>query len=258
MPGHCLEPEDLLALALDRMAPAEAAAARRHQSECVRCGTEVERLRIAVRAAPGLVDEPPDGPCLGPDVIAALADGALSGEPLQAALSHVARCSGCRREVAALSRLLDEPDVRGEVARVEVQGSPHRRRRIVVGALGLTAAAVLAVSVVSRRDVPVPAAHRDTDSAAGSRVTIVTPQGQVAAVTAFAWIPVPDADRYEVLLFEAGGTVVWEATTTEPQLVPPDSVRLEPGRSYYWRVRARVGHDQWAESPLHHFSVKAP
>lgn len=258
MPDNCLDSKALLAFATGRMAPEVAAAAERHLANCLTCRTEAEQLRAAVRAMPhALPDRAPPGPCLDEVAIAALADGALEGDPLKAALAHIESCWRCRREYEALARLIAEPEIRAEAEGREVPGLPARRWTRIAGGVGIAAAAVLMVTLVVPRLAPPTAVHRDSTITSGTLPLVLEPVGEVTSFTGFRWQPVADADRHEVVLYSEDGTVLWETTTTEDYAVPPDSVQLQPGRAYFWRVRARVGFDQWSESPLHRFTLRA-
>jgi anti-sigma factor RsiW len=257
MPHDCLDSKALLTFATGRMAPEVATATERHLANCPRCRAEAEQLRSVVRAVPdALPDKAPLGPCLDEVAIAALVDGALEGAALREGLAHIETCWRCRREYEALSRLLDEPEIRAQAEARKVSTVPARRWTRIAGGVGIAAAAVLVVTLVIPRLAPPTAVHRDSTITSGTLPRVLEPVGEVTSFTGFRWQPVADADRHEVVLYSEDGTVLWEATTTEDYVVPPDSVHLQPGNAYFWRVRARIGFDQWSESPLHRFTLR--
>ena len=69
------------------------------------------------------------------------------------------------------------------------------------------------------------------------------------------WHLLERADRYRGTLFDASGVVVWRTETGDTVAALPDSVRLEPGATYLWRVDARVDVDRWVQSEMLQFTV---
>ena len=66
------------------------------------------------------------------------------------------------------------------------------------------------------------------------------------------------ARRYEVSLFDADGVVLWEHVASDTFALLPDSVQLNAGASYFWRIRALTDFARWAESELTEFTVAVP
>ena len=60
---------------------------------------------------------------------------------------------------------------------------------------------------------------------------------------------------YRVVLFDAGGRVLYEAQVADTSAPLPDSVTLVPGRPYLWKVEARTGVARWSASDLVRFSI---
>jgi hypothetical protein len=54
----------------------------------------------------------------------------------------------------------------------------------------------------------------------------------------FRWMPLDGARVYQFELVDRAGRKLVATETAETRFAPPPSVRLEPGRTYYWAVRA--------------------
>ncbi len=195
----------------------------------------------------------PGPDCLDEDTLAALASGTLDGEPRTAALLHVATCPHCRAAVASLSQALADPAVARELTALE-RGRPFRILRIAVP---LTAAAILFLLVWpgGARNRQTPPTHRAPPNTAASGPTPTWPLGPVTGPRLLRWSAVFGTDRYRVTLFDARGSVLFEAQVPDTVASLPDSVVLTPGHSYLWKVEARTGWDRWSESALVEFSV---
>jgi len=50
--------------------------------------------------------------------------------------------------------------------------------------------------------------------------------------------------------------VLWRATTVDSLVSIPDSVVIEEGEVYLWRVEGRVGWDVWEASELTRFQLE--
>ena len=72
------------------------------------------------------------------------------------------------------------------------------------------------------------------------------------------WSPVAGADRYRVTVFDASGGAVYVAEVRDTLVAFPDSIVLQSGASYLWKVDARIGFDRWAGSELAEFKVVGP
>jgi hypothetical protein len=51
--------------------------------------------------------------------------------------------------------------------------------------------------------------------------------------------------------------VIWVEETTDSVALVPDSLGLQAGETYFWKVRARTGWDRWSESDLTEFRIVA-
>jgi hypothetical protein len=84
----------------------------------------------------------------------------------------------------------------------------------------------------------------------------LAPTGQVDGVTTFVWSSVPQTESYHIRLFDSQGTVLWETQTADTIGKLPRSVILRPGRSYFWKVVARIGFDRETASDLTEFVTR--
>src|SRR6267378_2137579 len=82
-----------------------------------------------------------------------------------------------------------------------------------------------------------------------------SPVGVVAQAETLWWTSVAGADRYRVTLFDGGGRVLFETQLADTLAVLPDSIVLDHGRPYLWKVDARTGWQRWAASGLVEFSI---
>ncbi|MHC4709245.1 MAG: anti-sigma factor family protein [Planctomycetota bacterium] len=201
--------------------------------------------------------------CLHELTVAEFVDGTVDPDHRAALLDHLASCARCRSELTALSRLMAEPAIRTELEQLRAATSQATRRRRLVRAAGVigatTAAAALALLLVrpSPQDVDpntIPN-HRATVLTLSAPPVAVAPVGLVEAPIQFVWTSVPRADRYELMLFDQTGSILWEAHTTDTVAVAPDTVILVPGASYFWKAEARIAFDRWTASDLVEFAV---
>ena len=160
---------------------------------------------------------------------------------------HLARCTECRDELVAVTEILQ----------------PEREpRRIPWRILAPVAAAAAAVTLVvagpwnvgSPDDAP---QHRDTPAFGSAVPTPVAPFGPVSEVEQLVWLGLDGADRYRLTLYDSEGQVLWKATTPDTVVQLPDSVVLNAGARYLWRLEARVGWDLWEASDLIDFRIES-
>jgi hypothetical protein len=74
-----------------------------------------------------------------------------------------------------------------------------------------------------------------------------------------SWPAVESAERYQILLYDAELTVIWEgplANSTSVVLSEPVRQQLRRGHRYYWRVIVISGIDR-RQSKLFQFSLSA-
>lgn len=192
----------------------------------------------------------PTPECLDDDTVAALAEGTLDAGARAAAVAHLATCSRCRSAVASVVRVLADRSVAREVQAVEGGG----RRRLYPIALSAAAAVLLVLAWPQPVDDGGTGHRAPTITAAAIPVGI-SPVGSVADADFLRWTTVTGADRYRVTLFEARGRVLYETYLVDTVVALPDSIVLEPGRPYLWKVEARTGFDRWSASRLVEFQV---
>jgi hypothetical protein len=99
--------------------------------------------------------------------------------------------------------------------------------------------------------------HRDAVLTGTLAPRTIMPSGQTGHRGSLVWTSVPLADLYEVTLFGAEGSVIWVEETTDSVALVPDSLGLQAGETYFWKVRARTGWDRWSESDLTEFRIVA-
>lgn len=263
MPDRCPRAADLLIYALGRQGQLLARGLEQHMEGCGRCRGEVDALRRATgnlrTQAVGRRRVPES--CLDQMEIAQLVDGAGDPERRAELLSHLAACVVCRGAVASVARFLTQPAARPEVAKVA--GSTWRSSKLALTGIGVAGAAAAAVVLFVasgqwKADEPRASSRREVTLTVSVAPEAVAPAGTVAAVTRFVWTSVPRADRYQLLVFDARGTVVWEAETRDTALAMPESIILGAASPYFWKVRARTGWDRWSESALVEFTFPAP
>jgi hypothetical protein len=181
---------------------------------------------------------------LTPEQTARYLDGVLTAEERVTVEEHLATCVECRDEVVALRPLVS---------------APSSRRRILRAGLALgSAAAAVVVLLVQPGQVPNPEPsqqHRDPSQGAATVLVPRTPSGPGSRPLMLVWSPLDLAKRYRVLVFDAEGTILYRVEATDSALRLPDSVRLSPGQSYFWKVEADTGFDRWVSSKLIEFSV---
>jgi hypothetical protein len=138
-----------------------------------------------------------------------------------------------------------------------LKARPHVARKILAPLVAAAAVAALLVPTVMTDGFrPEAVDHRDAAVEVPAAPTPLAPVGDVAEAGTFVWTRVPGADRYRVTLFNATGTVLWEATTVDSSASLPDPFVLEPGRTHLWKVEARVGWDVWESSGLIEFEPR--
>ncbi|MEO5826346.1 MAG: tetratricopeptide repeat protein, partial [Gemmatimonadales bacterium] len=191
------------------------------------------------------------GACLDDVTLAAVADGALRGTELTAAHAHLASCSYCRRQLAAVGVLMADPAVAATIPDAGSR-SPSARRLGRTAALVTAIAAALILVVLPARS-PDSTVHREPTLAASAAPIPIAPLGRVVTARTFTWSRVDEASSYRVTLFDSAGTVLFEAQVGDTTVGMPDSVRLDPRDAYRWQVEARTGWDRWSRSVLVEF-----
>jgi len=191
------------------------------------------------------------------------AAGGVGGLPSDEALVASYLAPG-PRDHRALRRLLDDPALRREVAAVARLTDPmeepetaawrrQRRPRYWVAAALVASAASLVGVVTLPHTSPAPA-HRATPIV-GAEIHVITPGGERSAPPEVEWEVVLSADLYELEVTAADGRPVFSAQTMHTTLRIPDGV-VEPGVTYFFRVRARLEVGRWITSDFREFAVR--
>ena len=196
--------------------------------------------------------------------LSSLVDGTVQPGPRAEMIDHLASCGSCRREVAALSRLCAEPEIRRELEQLRAPEPRTTRQRLarIGGVIGAaTAAAAVGLLLVPRFQAGDPTGasdHRGSVWTLSAPPLAIAPAGPVRESPRFVWTSVPRADRYELTLFDQTGVILWETRASDTLAALPDSVSLAPGTPYFWKVEAQQGFDRWSESDLVEFTLMAP
>lgn len=225
-----------------------------HVGACAICAEQIRQLRLLLRELRAVGHADLRGPtCLDEDRLAALAGGTLAPSLRGEALTHVATCGHCRSAVASLARAFADSAV--ATATSGAERAPGGRW-LRLGAPAAAAAVVLLTLVGQQVRESGPAtSHREPAVTAGEQPAAIAPLGAGDRPEVLRWAAVAEADRYRVTLFREDGTVLYEAEASDTVTLLPDTVPLDRGASYLWRVEARTGWNRWTSSPLFRFSV---
>ena len=167
----------------------------------------------------------------------------LEGETLRRVELHLARCATCRQEVIDAKEILRTPR--------------QLRWQVLAPVAAAAAVALLFISWPQNNGLPTgQPVHREAPTELGLAPVPVSPVGPSGEVGALVWTRVSGADRYRLTLYDAEGSVIWRATTADSLISLPDSVAIQVGRPYLWKVEARVGWDVWEPSDLAEFRVE--
>ena len=178
---------------------------------------------------------------LTPEQTAGYLDRVLTREDRALVEAHLATCADCRDEVVAL--------------RPFTEVNSTRRRLWTAGlALGAAAAAVILV-VVPSSSGPEPSLHRDSAVDSAPVVQPRVPEGPGPRPGVLAWSRLAQASRYRATVFDEEGSILFRAEVPDSMLQLPDSLRLVPGKPYFWKVEADIGWDRWVSSRLVEFTV---
>jgi len=276
----CPARNELLQLALEGASAVARPADAAHVQRCSACRSEVDRLREAAGTlAAAVAVESIHHACLDEHAISMLADG-LRAPDSDAEIEHLARCEACRRRLATVAALMGDDDVAAERGRLEPRDEPAGVRALD-GARSLralhrpgvrTALASAAVTVVvagallrpdpsARTDataVEAPALHRESAITTTTAPRILGPGGPTTIDDSLRWTAVPHADRYQVMVFDREGTLVWDPQTSATSLPLAAHLRRDTTTTYLWKVEARTGWDRWVASEWEYLTIGMP
>ena len=180
---------------------------------------------------------------LDPAEVAAYVDRVVEGDARHRIEAHLASCAECREELVDATRI--------------AATLPHQSR--ISMWVPVAAAAALILMVVWPRAVrEPPLEHREAPVTVTVAPRALSPVGAVDSAPMLLWSSVPHTDQYQVRVFSADGSVVWERETNDTSVAIPDSIGVRSGRSYHWKVEAHTGFDRRAASELIEFSVRFP
>ena len=208
------------------------------------------------------VSPPQSGACLDDGAIAALLEGTAGGER-ERSVSHLATCPSCRHRLATVSRLLRDDTIATE--RRHLDAARHRpgwrTAAVAIGAAASLAGAFVAGGLIRQGTGPssdgggAESTHRDGVITSTVAPRILPPSSTTATPDSLRWTSVPYADRYQVLVFDREGTLVWEPQTTDTAVAVPARL-ARVSSTYIWKVEARTGWDRWVASEWARFTVQ--
>ena len=179
--------------------------------------------------------------------VAAFLDRRLTTPERLGIEEHLAGCSQCRGEVAAVRRLVNDKPA----------------KRSLTLPLGLAAAAVIGFLLFTvARPVPENAADRLRTPAslptdASERITSLRPaDGDTISVAraVLEGASIAGEPTYRLTVTDATGQPVWTRTTPDTSLTLPRTV-LEPHRTYFWYVDALRADGRAASTGVRRFTV---
>jgi len=194
---------------------------------------------------------------LDDDRISAMVDG--RGDP--DALAHVIDCVDCRRRIAAVSQLVEDPQVASEIDALTRTTTTRRlwTRKPAFAFAGLAAAAVATIVLLNpSRSLVTP---KETDSAVHREAAITTAaaprvlsQGRLTT-DSLRWTSVSKADLYRLRIWDRAGNVLWTTETRDTVLAIPPQLMNKNGL-YLLDVKARTGWDRWVSSSFAEFEIR--
>jgi hypothetical protein len=154
--------------------------------------------------------------------------------------------------LAAIDRIMAHPRLAEEfeiLRAAQAAGQYAQRRTYRAWPMAIAASVIAAVGLgtwLARRSDDA----NDQLRGASVAIPLYAPAETALADSArlFLWAGNPDATQYVFELNTAGGSVLFSATTTDTSVVLPDSVRLTPGASYIWWVRATMARGELTSS----------
>jgi len=183
--------------------------------------------------------------------LAGYLDHDLSADERRRVETHIDACPECRREVVALLPIT-RPGEPSEVRNV------RRQRRWWIPAAAAAVVAALALPRLTRTvpdpDVP-QRARRVTEAGGLSRLATVSPadDATIGGRIVFAWRST-NADVYRIDVLTTSGNPVWTTDTGDTTVTLPDSIALQAGQAYFWRVEA-IGNGISAVTGVHRLQI---
>lgn len=211
----------------------------------------VRRLREAYASAPAGTAS---GPCADPEEIWQAVHGGLHPARIADLLDHALACTACDRAFVLARELSRGAGAAPMVGSERSHGSMRRRtmltRRWAVGALGVVAAAAVAVLAL-RRPRPVeepPFRESPSEAIAALPGTEHLPRDRFL----LRWSPGPPGTRYSLWVATPELRELYSRPRLEApeQLVPPSALEgLPAGAEILWRVEAQLPDERHLASP---------
>ncbi|MEK9136395.1 MAG: hypothetical protein AAB393_04680 [Bacteroidota bacterium] len=204
--------------------------------------------------------------------IALYIEDRLSPDAREKVEGHLADCSLCVEQVAALARLDEmlagtaDPALDTNVVRKaeEIVGEPFRQPTAKMTSfwspVRYAIAAVLVVSVGIAyyfTTTPIETERFRSDAHVPSSFILSPEDGATIPQEGlrFSWTAIPSAITYRLTLHELDGEVVWTIATKETSLTVAPTVALQTGNKYLWRVEALFPDDTRFRSQLNAITV---
>ncbi len=214
--------------------------------------------------------------CITDDDLELFLSDRLPGVQRDQLESHLSDCRACRRRLVNqhLGSRSEEiavpaPDwLKSRVSQIPQQG----RVRVPVSAgrwrrqFAVAATIVLALSVgfflmrdrfVVKQPSEADVLRQETGSSPVPQLFAPKGGAQVQSNDVeFRWSEVYGAERYALTLLNEKGDIVFETSTVENRLsLSAAAARLEPGKTYFWYVRARLSNGTAADSAIGKFGL---
>ena len=171
--------------------------------------------------------------------IAAYLDGGLTPEEREGLEGHLVVCSECRQDLAEAS---------------DLTGRNRLTWLLLAAPMAAAALVLLFIGIPTEQDVP-----RFRGPATGTHLAAVSPLGGSAAhpdSLVFRWRAAGAEAHYGFTLTDAQGDVVFTDGLADTTLVLPQSIGLEPGRSYFWFVDALLDGARSTSTGVQEFGVE--
>lgn len=256
---RCVSDAEILEFALARSESAES----RHIETCEACLDRVREARAIAALMHASTDSPASDACLDDEQIAVAADQREAGVD-RTIREHLSVCADCRRRLAAVVSLHDDPSIRAELDKLDrsrVLSTPRWTRPRVVILTGIAAAAVATIvmlgPVIAGREgvlVPVGSAQRDAGITATGAPRLLTGPVVTDETAVLRWTSVPEADLYRVRVWKTDGTVVWSGETRDTSVSLPTDIK---DGNFVWEVTARTGWDRWVSSEFTELTIRS-
>jgi hypothetical protein len=182
--------------------------------------------------------------------LAGYLDHDLTSDERRRIETHIDQCATCRAELVALSRV-----VHGDSRE---QRRPGLARRWWIPAVAAAAVVALLAPHLTTRPSEVdtaPRTRRVIDADGRPRLEIVSPGDGATSGgrLVFTW-RAASADGYRIVVLTESADPVWTTDTGDTTVALPESVSLQPGHAYFWRVDA-IGNGIAATTGNHRFEI---